>query len=61
MQFKLAEYLNDSKKNKNDMFDDYKFFEKELKKIFRHIERKTNSETNHTAHNSNIIDIELCR
>ena len=34
MQFKLIEYLNDSKKNKNDMFDDYEFFEKKFKKIF---------------------------
>ena len=34
MQFKLAEYLNNSKKNKNEMFDDYKFFEKKFRRIF---------------------------
>ena len=34
MQFKLAEYLNNSKKIENDMFDDYKLFEKKLKKFF---------------------------
>ena len=34
MQFRLIEYLNDSKKNENDMFDDYELFEKELKRIF---------------------------
>ena len=34
MQFKLVEYLNNSKKNENDMFDNYEFFEKKLKKIF---------------------------
>ena len=34
MQFKLAKYLNDSKKDENDMFDDYEFFEKKFRKIF---------------------------
>ena len=34
MQFRLIEYLNDDDENENEMFDDFNFFEKELKKIF---------------------------
>ena len=34
MQFRLIEHLNDDDEDENDMFDDFKFFEKKLKKIF---------------------------
>ena len=34
MRFKLIQHLNDDDKNKNDMFDDFNFFEKKIKKFF---------------------------
>ena len=34
MRFKLIRHLNDDDDEKNDMFDDFNFFEKKIKKIF---------------------------
>ena len=34
MQFKLIQHLYDDDENKNNMFDDFDFFEKKLKKNF---------------------------
>ena len=61
MQFKLIEHLTNDDKNKNDMFDDFEFFEKKIKENFRRIQRKTNNETNHSTRETANFSFRLCR
>ena len=44
MQSKLTKYLNDNEKNKNNMIDDFEFFEKKLKRIFDVFNEKQTAE-----------------